>query len=591
MPLTLEQLNTASAAEALQLLDGVYEHSPWIAEQALAQRPFRSLAHLKHAMAHAVRTASTDAQLGLIRAHPELAGKAMVAQSLTAESTHEQSKAGLTQCTPDEFARIQQLNADYNARFGFPFILAVRGPRGTGLSKQQIIDTFARRLDNHADFERAEALRNIHRIAEIRLNDKLGAEPLLGNDVWDWHEQLAEHSDPGFAEKGQLTVTYLTDAHRACAQRISHWMRECGFDAVEMDAVGNVVGRYHPAAPGARYLMTGSHYDTVRNGGKYDGRLGIFVPMACVRELHRAGRRLPFGIELVAFAEEEGQRYKATFLGSGALIGDFQPEWLEQKDDNGVTMREAMQQAGLCVDDIPRLRRDPAHYLGFVEVHIEQGPVLCELDLPLGVVSSINGSVRYVGEMVGMASHAGTTPMDRRRDAAAGVAELALYVEQRAARDGDSVGTIGLLHVPGGSINVVPGRCQFSLDLRAPTDAQRDALAQDVLQELLRIAQRRGLRCTLEETMRASAAPSAPQLQQRWERAVAALGLPVHCMPSGAGHDAMKLHEILPQAMLFVRGENGGISHNPLESTTHNDMQLAVEAFNHLLLQLCMEPT
>ena len=591
MPLTLEQLNAASPAEALALLDGLYEHSPWIAEQALAQRPFRSLAHLKHALAQVVRTAELDAQLGLIRAHPELAGKAMVAKSLTAESTNEQSKAGLTQCTPEEFERIQQLNAAYNERFGFPFILAVRGPRGTSLNKQEIIDTFARRLDNHPEFELAEALRNIHRIAEIRLNDKFAAEPVLGNDVWDWHEALARHSDPGFAEKGQLTVTYLTDAHRACGRDIAHRMRECGFDRVEIDAVGNVVGRYYPATPGARYLMTGSHYDTVRNGGKYDGRLGIFVPMACVRELHRAGRRLPFGIELVAFAEEEGQRYKATFLGSGALIGDFQPEWLEQKDDNGVTMREAMQQAGLCVDDIPRLRRDPAHYLGFVEVHIEQGPVLCELDLPLGVVSSINGSVRYVGEMVGMASHAGTTPMDRRRDAAAGVAELALYVEQRAARDGDSVGTIGLLNVPGGSINVVPGRCQFSLDLRAPTDAQRDALAQDVLQELLRIAQRRGLRCTLEETMRASAAPSAPQLQQRWERAVAALGLPVHCMPSGAGHDAMKLHEILPQAMLFVRGENGGISHNPLESTTHNDMQLAVEAFNHLLLQLCMEPT
>ena len=591
MPLTLEQLNAASPAEALALLDGLYEHSPWIAEEALAQRPFRSLAHLKHALAQVVRTAELDAQLALIRAHPELAGKAMVAKSLTAESTNEQSKAGLTECTPEEFERIQQLNAAYNERFGFPFILAVRGPRGTGLSKQEIIDTFARRLDNHPEFELAEALRNIHRIAEIRLNDKFAAEPVLGNDVWDWHEALARHSDPGFAEKGQLTVTYLTDAHRACGRDIAQRMRECGFDRVEIDAVGNVVGRYYPATPGARYLMTGSHYDTVRNGGKYDGRLGIFVPMACVRELHRAGRRLPFGIELVAFAEEEGQRYKATFLGSGALIGDFQPEWLEQKDDNGVTMREAMQQAGLCVDDIPRLRRDPAHYLGFVEVHIEQGPVLCELDLPLGVVSSINGSVRYVGEMVGMASHAGTTPMDRRRDAAAGVAELALYVEQRAARDGDSVGTIGLLNVPGGSINVVPGRCQFSLDLRAPTDAQRDALAQDVLQELLRIAQRRGLRCTLEETMRASAAPSAPQLQQRWERAVAALGLPVHCMPSGAGHDAMKLHEILPQAMLFVRGENGGISHNPLESTTHNDMQLAVEAFNHLLLQLCMEPT
>ncbi|MFO1231912.1 MAG: M20/M25/M40 family metallo-hydrolase [Paenacidovorax caeni] len=248
------------------------------------------------------------------------------------ESTNEQSKAGLTQCTPEEFARIQQLNADYNARFGFPFILAVRGPRGTGLAKQEIIDTFARRLDNPPDFELAEALRNIHRIAEIRLNDKFGVVPQLGNDVWDWQEKLAQHSDPGYAEKGQLTVTYLTDAHRACAQRISHWMHDCGFDEVEIDAVGNVVGRYHPAVAGAKYLLTGSHYDTVRNGGKYDGRLGIFVPMASVRELHRAGRRLPFGVEVVAFAEEEGQRYKATFLGSGALIGDFQPAWLEQKD-------------------------------------------------------------------------------------------------------------------------------------------------------------------------------------------------------------------------------------------------------------------
>jgi N-carbamoyl-L-amino-acid hydrolase len=181
----------------------------------------------------------------------------------------------------------------------------VRGPRGTGLRQgSQIIDTFARRLDNHPDFERAEALRNIHRIAEIRLADKFDAEPVLGNDVWDWHEARPA-SDPGFAEKGQLTVTYLTDAHRACAQRISHWMRDCGFDEVQIDAVGNVVGRYHPAAPGARYLMTGSHYDTVRNGGKYDGRLGIFVPMACVRELHRAGKRLPFGIEVVALPKKK----------------------------------------------------------------------------------------------------------------------------------------------------------------------------------------------------------------------------------------------------------------------------------------------
>ena len=589
MPLTLEQLNAASPAEALALLDGLYEHSPWIAEEALAQRPFRSLAHLKHALAQVVRTAELDAQLGLIRAHPELAGKAMVAKSLTAESTNEQSKAGLTECTPEEFERIQQLNAAYNERFGFPFILAVRGPRGTGLSKQEIIDTFARRLDNHPEFELAEALRNIHRIAEIRLNDKFAAEPVLGNDVWDWHEALARHSDPGFAEKGQLTVTYLTDAHRACGRDIAQRMRECGFDRVEIDAVGNVVGRYYPAAPGARYLMTGSHYDTVRNGGKYDGRLGIFVPLACVRELHRAGKRLPFGIEVVAFAEEEGQRYKATFLGSGALIGHFNPAWLDQKDANGVTMREAMQHAGLRLDDIAKLQRDPAQYLGFIEVHIEQGPVLNELDLPLGVVTSINGGVRYLCEMIGTASHAGTTPMDRRRDAAVAVAELALYVEQRAAKDGDSVGTIGLLNVPSGSINVVPGRCLFSLDLRAPTDAQRDAMVTDVLDELAKIAQRRGLRYTIEESMRAAAAPSAPALQHHWERAVDALGVPVFRMPSGAGHDAMKLHEIMPQAMLFTRGQNSGISHNPLESTTNNDIQLTVDAFTQVLHQLAEE--
>ena len=589
MALTLEQLNTADTASAVQLLDGLYEHSPWIAEAALAQRPFKSLAHLKHAMVQVLAQASPEAQLDLIRAHPELAGKAMVAQSLTAESTNEQNTAGLTACTPEEFARIQQLNADYNARFGFPFILAVRGPRGTGLTKAEIIDTFARRSFNHPNYERAEALRNIHRIAEIRLNDKFGYTPTLGNDVWDWQEKLAQHSEPGYAEKGQLTVTYLTDAHRACAQRISHWMRDCGFDEVEIDAVGNVVGRYHPAQAGAKYLLTGSHYDTVRNGGKYDGRLGIFVPMACVRELHRAGKRLPFGIEVVGFAEEEGQRYKATFLGSGALIGDFKPEWLEQKDADGITMREAMQNAGLCIDDIPKIRRDAAQYLGFIEVHIEQGPVLNELDLPLGVVTSINGGVRYVCEMYGTASHAGTTPMDRRHDAGLGVAELGLYMEQRARQDGDSVATIGMLQVPNGSINVIPGRCLFSMDLRAPTDAQRDAMVQDVLAKLEEIARRRGLQYKTELAMQAAAAPSAPDWQLRWEKAVAALGVPVFRMPSGAGHDAMKLHEIMPQAMLFTRGLNGGISHNPRESTTSDDMQLAVEAFSHVLQQLAAQ--
>ena len=590
MTITLEQLNAASQADFTALLDGTYEHSPWIAEAAWAKRPFASLAALKLALVQALRDAGLDAQLALIRAHPELAGKAMVAKTLTAESSNEQGKAGLTDCTPDEFAQIQQLNADYNKKFGFPFILAVRGPRGLGLSKAEIIATFERRSSNHPDFERAECLRNIHRIAEIRLNDKFGHEPELGNLVWDWAERLAANTDPGYAERGELTVTYLTDAHRACAQQLAHWMRtDCGFDEAQIDAVGNVVGIYHGSDRSAKRLLTGSHFDTVRNGGKYDGRLGIFVPMACVRELHRAGRRLPFDFEVVGFAEEEGQRYKAVFLGSGALTGHFDYRWLEQKDVDGISMREAMQHAGLCVDDIAKLQRDPARYQGFVEVHIEQGPVLNELDMPLGVVTSINGNARFVGEIIGMASHAGTTPMDRRRDAATAAAELALYVEKRGAAVSDLVATVGMLQVPNGSINVVPGRCNFSLDIRATTNEVRDACIADVRAELADICERRGLHFKLEETVRAAAAPSDAAWMQRWESAVNAQGLPVFRMPSGAGHDAMKLHEVMPQAMLFQRGLNAGISHNPLEAITNDDTELCVRAFQHLLDQLATE--
>lgn len=593
--LTLAQLNAADGTEFVRLLDGTYEHSPWIAEAAFARRPaggFVSLAQLKHALVDAVRAAPETAKIGLIRAHPELAGKAMVARTLTAESTGEQRRAGLTDCTPEEFAKLHVLNATYNRRFGWPFILAVRGPRGTGLTRQQIIDTFERRAHGTRDFEFAECLRNIHRIAEIRLSEKFGQPPRLGEQVWDGAEQLAQHSEPGFAEAGQLTVTYLTEAHQACARQLMAWMQAGGFDEVTLDAVGNVVGVYHAAAAAggaqAPRLLTGSHYDTVRNAGKYDGRLGILVPMAAVRELAQRGERLPITLEVVGFAEEEGQRYRATFQGSSALTGHFNPAWLDQVDAQGVSMREAMHAAGLpgTMEAIAALKRKASRYLGFVEVHIEQGPVLNDLDAPLGLVTSINGSARYRGEFIGVASHAGTTPMDRRRDAATAVAELALYAEARASADETSVATVGVLEVPGGSVNVVPGRCRFSLDLRAPTNAQRNAMVMDIKEHAERIAKRRRVTLKLEETMIASAAPSNRRWLQRWEAAVRALGLPLHHLTSGAGHDAMKLHEVMPQAMLFVRGGNAGISHNPLESVTADDAELAVQAFTHLITHL-----
>ncbi len=575
--LTLAEFNAATQAECTAALEGVYEHAPWVAARACASRPLATLAALKQALLRAVNQASRDEQLALIRAQAAPDGQ-------LGGTPDGPSPAAPAHSTPEESARIRALSAEYLERFGWPFLLALRGPRGTGLGGARILATLQRRIDNPPEDEFAEALRQIHRIAELRLNALFGFEPEQGNRVWDWCEQLARHSD----DPEQLTVTYLTEAHRAAAAQIAATMRDCGFDQVDIDAVGNVVGVYRGQDPAAPRLLTGSHYDTVRNAGKYDGRIGHFIPMACVRALHRAGRRLPFGLEVVAFAEEEGQRYKATFLGSGALVGSFRPEWLEQPDRDGVLMRDAMRQAGLPADlaAIASLRRDPARYLGFVEVHIEQGPVLHALDLPLGIVTSINASVRYVGEILGMASHAGTTPMPVRRDAACAAAELALFVERRAAADGDSVGTVGMLEVPSGSINVVPGRCRFSLDLRAPSDAQRDRLREDVLAELAALCARRGLRYKVEEAMRESAAPSDAAWQGRWEQAVAALGLPLHRLPSGAGHDAMKLHTVMPQAMLFVRGEHAGISHNPLESSTADDLDLACAAFTRLLDQL-----
>ena len=565
----LYQLNSASRDDFIALLEGLYLQASWVVEQAFEARPFKSLAALKRAMVCAVRDSTRERKIALLQAATPIASKAVSAEEANLVAKH---------------------IFNYNQTFGFPFVFAEHGPRAKGLTGQQIISTIERRIGNHVDFEFAEALRNIHRQAEIRLDEKFTVEPSLGNQVWDWAEQLASDSDPGYAEHGQLTVTYLTDAHRAVAKRLTDWMtNDCGFDEVTTDAVGNIVGIYHGTSKTAKRLMTGSHYDTVRNAGKYDGRLGILVPMACVKALSGAGRRLPFGIEVVAFSEEEGQRYKAVFLGSGALTGDFNPAWLEQVDANGISMRQAMEHAGLNFADIPALKRDAANYLGFVEVHIEQGPVLNDLDLPLGVVTSINGSVRFLGEVIGMASHAGTTPMDSRRDAAASVAELLLYAEKRASAVPDLVATVGMLSVPNGSINVVPGRCNFSLDIRATTDEVRDACIDDVRQELAAICNRRGVAYRLEEAMRVSAAPSAPAWQSRWERAVEATGLPVFLMPSGAGHDAMKMHAIMPQAMLFVRGENAGISHNPLESTTSHDIELCVEAFQTLLNNLSQD--
>jgi len=398
----------------------------------------------------------------------------------------------------------------------------------------------------------------------------------FGTEIMLFAEQLAGHSD----DPSALTVAYLTGAHQTAGAEIAGWMIEAGMQ-VRIDAVGNVIGRYAADDAEAPVLMTGSHFDTVRHGGRFDGRLGILAPIVVARHLHQRGERLPFHLDVVAFAEEEGLRFRTSFLASSALIGQFDFARLEQKDADGVTMREAMCAAGLpgTEEAIAACAVDPLRLLGYVEVHIEQGPVLLDRGLPLGVVTSIAGNVRQRVTVTGLASHAGTTPMAMRRDALAAAAEMVLAVERRCADPRFAaqalVGTVGMAAVPQGAANVVPGRCEFSLDVRAADDATRDAAVADLAAEFEHIAARRGVELSMSATMRVSCATCAPRLMDRLAACIEVAGVPVLRLASGAGHDAMVMASITDVCMLFVRCGNGGISHNPLETMTADDADIA----------------
>ena len=572
--IALQELNSASPARFAELLEGIFEHSPWVAERAAGARPFDSREDLHAALDAVVAAAQRHEQLELIRAHPELAGRAAVRNDLTPASTREQLGAGLDACSAQEFAQLQRLNAAYNARFGFPFILAVRGH-----SRATIIETLARRLEHDVESERSEALRQISRIAAFRLAGRVRVDP--GAQIMAMHEHLASYSD----DDGRLTCTYLSTAHRDTAAAIRDWMLGAGLDA-SIDAIGNVVGRWHGDGAVAKTLITGSHYDTVIDAGRYDGRLGILLPVACVVELRQRGVVLPFDLEIVAFADEEGVRFKSTFLGSSALAGSFDPRLLDSVDHDGVTMRTAIADAGLDPAAIGALARDPSTLAGYVEVHIEQGPVLLDAGRPLGVVTAIAGSVRMLVAIEGQAGHAGTVPMALRRDAAAAGAEIVLAVERRCGGLPGLVGTVGRLDVPNGAINVIPGRCELSIDIRAGDDAVRDAAVADVLAQIDAIAMRRKVRADIRRVLEAAAAPCAPALQMQWSAAITRTtgeADPLH-LPSGAGHDAMKMATITPVGMLFVRCGNGGISHHPDETLDAADAAAAANAFIDFLL-------
>jgi allantoate deiminase len=382
----------------------------------------------------------------------------------------------------------------------------------------------------------------------------------LGRDIVRRIEAIAAISET----PDHLTRIFLSPEHRAAADLLLSWMRDAGM-AAHLDAIGNVCGRYEGERPGLPCLMLGSHYDTVRDAGKWDGPLGLISAICCVADLHRRGKRLPFAVEVIGFADEEGARFASTLLGSRAVAGTFDESVLGSRDGAGLAMRDALRKFGLDPDRIGAAARVRGELLAYVELHIEQGPVLEGLNLPVGIVTAIAGATRLAASLTGMAGHAGTVPMLLRRDALAGAAECIVEIEQFCRTDQDGlVGTVGYIDAKPGATNVIPGQVSFTIDIRAPSDAHRKLAVTDIVRRIENVAKRRKLVLQLDVTHENRTVPCAPWLRSQMSDAVTAEGFRVFELASGAGHDGMAMIDVADVAMLFVRCR-GGISHHPDE--------------------------
>ncbi|WP_411201413.1 allantoate amidohydrolase [Kosakonia cowanii] len=387
-----------------------------------------------------------------------------------------------------------------------------------------------------------------------------------------------------------LTRVYLSSEHLQANALVAQWMQQAGMNTWQ-DAVGNICGRYEAAQPGAQALLLGSHLDTVRNAGRYDGMLGVLAAIEVVDALNRAGLRGAQAIEIIGFADEEGTRFNIALLGSRGLTGSWPASWLACEDAQGVSVAQALALAGLSADAIFAAQRPEADFSAYLELHIEQGPVLEQEDLALGVVSAINGAHRLHARFTGEAGHAGTVPMRHRRDALAAAAEWLLFIEQTTqAFAPDIVATVGTLQCEPGAVNVIPGVVSLTLDIRSPQDEARDALLQRLLAQAEVIATRRGVSFSHEIFYTIAATPCDEALRARLSDAVREVQGRTMLLPSGAGHDAIAIAERWPSAMLFVRCA-GGISHHPAESVTEEDVAQALRAFSLAVGQLIARPS
>ena len=392
-----------------------------------------------------------------------------------------------------------------------------------------------------------------------------------------WLDELAECSE----DPAELTRRYLTPEHARAAELIMLRMRDAGMRA-RIDAAGNVVGSVPGRCPDRRRLILGSHLDTVRNAGKYDGALGVMLPIACLWQLHESGRQLDYPIDVIAFGDEEGVRFQATLIGSQAVAGDLDPGVLDAVDEDGVPMHAAMREFGLDPDAIGNAAYRREQVAAYVEVHIEQGPVLEAEGLPVGVVTSIAGATRLRVEVMGRAGHAGTVPMNLRRDALAAASEAVVAVERICLDAPGTVGTVGVLRTVSGAVNVIPGVVEFTIDVRGESDDRRSLALARIDEAFTEIARRRGVVFDCVPTHETGARQCSPWLMDRLDEAVEAEGFAVRRLPSGAGHDAMAMASLTDIGMLFVRCREG-ISHHPAESMTAADADVAARVLLRFL--------
>ncbi|WP_156890675.1 allantoate amidohydrolase [Meiothermus rufus] len=404
---------------------------------------------------------------------------------------------------------------------------------------------------------------------------------VLAQEVLERCQRLGRYSE----EPGRLTRTFLSPPMRQVHAELAGWMEELGM-TVRLDAVGNLIGHYPGQAPGAPLFLLGSHVDTVRDAGCYDGVLGVVLGLALVKALE--GKRLPVALEVIAFSEEEGVRYGVPFLGSKAVAGRFEAEYLDLQDAQGQRVLEALREFGLEPARLPQAAYDPAHVRGYLEFHIEQGPVLEALGAPLGLVEAIVGQSRLEVVFRGQAGHAGTTPMALRRDALAGAAEWMTLVEREARAEPGLVATVGMITARPGAANVIPGEVQLSLDVRHADDEVRSRSVAHLVARAQQVAQRRGLELAFQTLYEQAAVPCDAGLNSLLERALQAEGLPLHRLVSGAGHDAMIMASICPATLLFIRSP-GGLSHHPQESVWLQDVAAALRVGRTFLRMLAQE--